>query len=190
MAIDERLVAAAGPATRAAIRPADVTAHLLGRRGDARHRRPLLSLTAAISPIGENFRLTGHADRSGPTMIRPARSCSAPIHSAAGEAFDASGPDDGGRIDTVAAEHDAARTAIGHLGADLRPRRPCLPALASHSATDLRQSGSMRGPASIRTMREARGSMRRKSCRKVPLATSAIAPAISTPVGPPPTTRR
>ena len=37
------------------------------------------------------------------------------------------------------------------------------------------------------TMRELRGSIRRKSCCKVRRATSAIAPAISTPVAPPPT---
>src|SRR4030088_929848 len=45
----------------------------------------------------------------------------------------------------------------------------------------------MRGPASISTMRAAVGSMRRKSIARLWRATSEMAPAISTPVAPPPT---
>ena len=49
---------------------------------------------------------------------------------------------------------------------------------------------STRGPASTRTMWDFAGSMRRKSPRIAVRLMSAIAPASSTPVGPPPTTTK
>ena len=52
----------------------------------------------------------------------------------------------------------------------------------------LGEAGRTRGPASTRITRAVRGSMRRKSRASVCRAISANAPAISTPVGPPPTT--
>ena len=61
----------------------------------------------------------------------------------------------------------------------------CLCALAESSGDKFAR---MRGPASIKITRACVGSIRRKSAFNTCRASSANAPASSTPVGPPPTT--
>ena len=69
--------------------------------------------------------------------------------------------------------------------------RTSTPRPASVRAAFLERSsgngGSTRGPPSIKMIRACAGSIERKSWRSVRCAISAIAPATSTPVGPPPT---
>jgi hypothetical protein len=71
------------------------------------------------------------------------------------------------------------------------PSRTSTPSCSSDflaaSDSDGSNGVSKRGAASTRMMRAERGSIERKSAASARLASSAIAPAISTPVGPPPT---
>ena len=129
-------------------------------------------------------------ERSALTMTRPARSHSAPSHSAAGDAF-------------TPAAHTMVRASIRSPPSETppqshsvtpAPRRTSTPSCSSErrAASDNEGSNgaSRRGPASTRMMRVERGSMERKSIASARLASSAMAPAISTPVGPPPTTTK
>ena len=74
------------------------------------------------------------------------------------------------------------------------PRRTSTPIAVSRrraaSPSRSPKVGSTASAASSRMMRACRGSMRRKSLRRVRWASSAIWPAISTPVGPAPTTTK
>ena len=74
---------------------------------------------------------------------------------------------------------------------DRRAERTSTPSCSSEVRAASESGGSngvsRRGAASTRMMRAARGSMERKSLASARFASSAIAPAISTPVGPPPT---
>ena len=73
--------------------------------------------------------------------------------------------------------------------ARVRPRRPCSAASARRHRQQFGKSGQH--PRAGFDQDDARSTERRsicrKSCRKVRCATSAMAPAISTPVAPPPT---
>ena len=124
-------------------------------------------------------------------MTRPARSFSAPSQLRRRRSRDAGRPDDGrGRQPVVADGHAVGvalrdRRAEADLDAQPFERAGARPRSASRG-----KAGSTRGPASTSTMRASRGSMLRKSWRSATRASSAMAPAISTPVGPPPITTK
>ena len=84
--------------------PADIAAHLLGGRRDARHGPAVGAATAAVSPITNTSGWPG-TDRSAPTVTRPARSCcgAEPLRGRRGH--DAGGPDDGRGVDASALEY-------------------------------------------------------------------------------------
>ena len=129
---------------------------------------------------------------SGVTMIRPARSCFASSHLRGRRGDHAGGPDHGARRDPLVAHRSRRR------------RRSAAPAAPSRTSTpqplELRaapwptgRAGTGPAPAappSTRITRASMGSMARKSAASAWLASSATAPAISTPVGPPPTTTK
>ena len=137
--------------------------------------------------------------RSGSTGTRPARSSSAPVGSPSAPASAGRGhagrPDHGARRDPLASpsrrldRHRRRRrcptTVRVEQRRDAEPlerrARPCARATAGRS--------SARGrPPRRAAPAPARGSIARKSRRSVSRASSAIWPAISTPVGPAPTT--
>ncbi len=125
---------------------------------------------------------------SASTGMRPLRSVSTPSQEPAGEALTPAphtmAPAGMKRPPTVAPSGVMLSTAC--------PVSTTTPSSSSlRRAYWPRSSGKvdrMRGPASTSRTRAVRGSMRRKSRANVKRASSATAPAISTPVGPPPTT--
>ena len=124
------------------------------------------------------------ASRSRARRGRAAR----PALRASGERGHARGPQHGARADALAADADAVGADVGDRAVELHVDAEPLAAGAPRRPRALRDtSASTRGPASIRITRDARGSMWRKSRSSVWRAISAIAPASSTPVGPPPT---
>ena len=135
--------------------------------------------------------------RSGSVVTLPARSTSAPDSSPSWDArLDASTPAAqialraGTR--SVAPSDAATVTDSSSMSTTVRSSSSVTPRDSSeHAALRDREGGkvvSTRSKVSINTTRDWRESMERKSSRSVPRASSAIWPAISTPVGPAPTT--
>ena len=92
---------------------------------------------------------------------------------------------------TLVAERDALAVAIASPPRRAAPRRRAARASGcAASDSDGSNGVSRRGAASTRMMRAQRGSIERKSAASARLASSAMAPAISTPVGPPPITTK
>ena len=127
---------------------------------------------------------------SGPTLMRPALSVSTPSHVAAGEA-------------ATPAAHNTVRasirspltsTPLASMSSTLPPTRTSTPSASNErrAITDNFSSnvGSTRGPDCTSTTRACAGSKLRNSASMPKRASSAIAPASSTPVGPPPTIRK
>jgi len=141
----------------------------------ARQREVVLDLDAA-RPVELGARLLGQltAERRG---------------------ADARGPDLADRLDPLAAA--VRRLDLDPRGVDvddLRTRRTSTPILVSRSTARppsfSPKAPSTAGAASSRITRASVGSIRRKSRLRVRLASSEICPAISTPVGPAPTTTK
>ena len=152
--------------------------------------------SAARSPITNTSGCPGRV-RSGCTFTRPARSVSAPVCSAsiAPSGFAA----------TPAAHTlhtDSTRSVEPSLRLTVKPCESTSVTIASvqistpRLSSDLRADppsaspklGSTSGPPSMRMTRACFGSIRRNSPTRVFDASSRICPAISTPVGPAPTT--
>ena len=128
--------------------------------------------------------------RSGPTTTRPARSFSAPSQCAADEAAT---PAAQTMVAAASGSSPMVTPSASHCvtGVPSRTSTPSRSSDASAAALSFAgKRGSTRGPASTSTMRASRGSMLRKSWRSATRASSAMAPAISTPVGPPPITTK
>ena len=106
--------------------------------------------------------------------------------------LDAGGPDDGaGRDPLAVADLDADPSPMSATGAPSRTSTPSSRSDCSALADRFGgKDGSSAGPASIRMTREQCGVMLRKSRDTDARASSAMAPAISTPVGPPPMTTK
>ena len=130
--------------------------------------------------------------RSGSTVTRPAGSRSAPVSSASRPArLEAVTP---AAQTTVRVGIRSASTVTLSLSmpTTVRPASTVTPTRCSERAAFAESEGgnvvSTRSAASTSRMRAVRGSTLRKSRRSVSRASSAIWPAISTPVGPAPTT--
>ena len=135
----------------------------------------------------EDFRMAGNRQ----IRIRPSR-CSGPIGVdaeplAGGGRHHAGRPNDRAGVDAFAFHLDATLVTPRRRLAEMHPDAQHL----ERTTRRLRQLG-MKGGEKARTglisvTRVARGSIERKSAESAMRASSAIAPAISTPVGPPPT---
>ena len=143
-------------------------------------------MTEAASPITKIFGFPGTV-RSDSTMTLPDSSVSEPTHCPAGDATTPAA-----QI-TVAAKILSPPIVTPSLSHPVtgEPRRTVTPSFSSdwraYSDSDASKAGRTRGPASTRITWALRGSMRRKSAARVKWASSAMVPASSTPVGPPPT---
>ena len=134
--------------------------------------------------------------RSASTVTRPARSSSAPLRSARRDArLDAVTP--AAQITLCEAIRSASPlpsmvTPSSSMPTTVWPVTTLTPIRCSERAAFAESEGgkvvSTRSAASTSRIRAVRGSTARKSLRKVSRASSAICPAISTPVGPAPTT--
>ncbi len=127
-------------------------------------------------------------ERSGSTTTRPARSSGTPSERASGDASDAGRPEDGPGGDPVAAHDDA----VGRrCRSRRRPSRTSTPSARAPPGPSARAPRERPGGCAARPRRgrcgrragRSTGSRTPSTCREI----SAIAPASSTPVGPPPT---
>src|SRR5215208_1919740 len=94
-------------------------------------------------------------------------------------------PDDGATLDELATDRHAVRSAVRHNRTEAHLASSERRAFSKRRSSKL---GRMRGPASTRITRASRGSRLRKS-REWLLCKLRDSAAISTPVGPPPTTK-
>ena len=164
--------------------PDDVGALLFGDGGKA-GQRAMGALDLCGVADRENFGVAGEA-QIGPTATRPPRPGSTPSRVAAGEAATPAA-----QIKERLSMRSSPSTAPSPSHwVTAAPSRNSTPSrIRARAATvDSRggKLGNRRGPASTRTMRAVVGSIRRKSRVSAALASSARAPASSTPVGPPP----
>ena len=150
--------------------------------------RPSRSVTLAVSPTAKisgrpgTLRSGIDLDASGAIMLGVD-----PVRRRRGD--DARSPDHRRRLDAAAVvQRHAPRVAAGHHAAELDLDAHALQRARGIVRQRLGESAAA-AAGRLRSGRCAsvRGSIRRKSCCKVRRATSAIAPAISTPVAPPPT---
>src|SRR5208337_2313064 len=88
------------------------------------------------------------------------------------------------RLDALVAERDAAIVAGRHRASEPHFNAELFKAALGSGESNGSKDGSTRGPASIRMIRALAGSMVLKSFARAFFASSAIAPAISAPVGP------
>ena len=169
----------------------DVGALLLGDRREAGQRLAVAHRAAwAVSPMTKISGWPG-TTRSGPTMTRPARSCLDAEPSRGRRGRDAGGPDDGRGLPGARRRWRRRLRRTGRPACRAAPRHAAARASAARLRSASRERpAAARGPASTSTMRASRGSMVRKSWRSATWASSAMAPAISTPVGPPPITTK
>ncbi len=148
---------------------------------------PSASSTSAMSPMAKISGCCGRL-KSGFTFTRPALSSSTPSCWVSGVA------------ETPAAQRIVPARMISPVTSSTSPARmaftcsavrTCTPSFSSWRCALADKSGgkcaSTRGEPSMRMMRACVGSMCRKSPAKTVRASSAKAPASSTPVGPPPT---
>ena len=135
--------------------------------------------------------------RSGSTVTRPARSRSAPVSSASLPARpEAVTPAAQMTVRLGIASTSPPACSIVTLSPSMpttvRPVSTVTPSFSSERSAFADSDGgkvvSTRSAASTSRMRAVRGSIARKSRRRVSRASSPIWPAISTPVGPAPTT--
>ena len=140
--------------------------------------------------MAKTFGIPG-THRSGPTLMRPALSHSAASHLAAGEALTPRRPQHGARRDGLLTHDDTAFIDIlnSAVQQDLDPLISRASAVRC-DPKDSENAGSKRGAACTRITRASAGSNVRNSLSIPKRANSAMAPASSTPVGPPPTIRK
>ena len=147
---------------------------------------PFHTLTVAVSPMTKISGCPG-AVRSDSTFTRPALSAGAPSHAAAGDARTPAAH----RITSAATVSPPILTPLELHSVTAEPSRTSTPRRAApdaHRRKDLgAKAGSSRGPASINSTRACRVSKRRNSPTRFWYTNSTMAPANSTPVGPPPT---
>ena len=177
-------------ARRASDGSRDVGALLLRHGRDARQRLPFPIERMRRVADHEDVRMPGH--RKIGRDLDPAGAIGLGAEPLPGRRrAHAGGPDDGAGLDPLGADRHAARRRSSSPGvpsdldAELSRASVC-----AFSDREPSKAGSSRGPASTRMTRAERGSMVRKSAASALRASSAIAPAISTPVGPPPTTTK
>ena len=150
---------------------------------------PVWCVKTERSPITKTSGCPG-IERSGSTIARPARSTGDAEGARERRRRDAGGPENRARGETLGP--DVARRPRPRRSRETRsgprPRDRAKSSSAARRELSGRYAGRMRGPASTSTMRASRGSIERKSLTRTWREISAIAPASSTPVGPPPTT--
>ncbi len=149
-----------------------------------------------MSPIAKTSGRPGNV-RSAVTVNRPARSTSDPISDASAAASgDAATP---AAQMTVCAPTSSASSLSERIVTEAEPTSTTVcptsgvtPSFSSARSALCESEGGkpvrMRSAVSTRSTRALRVSTWRKSRRRLSRASSAICPAISTPVGPPPTT--
>ena len=158
--------------------------HLLGRRRDAGTVRPAASVTAAVSPMTKMSGWPG-TDRSGPTYAAGAVGLGAEP-ARRGRRHDAGGPDHRAASMRPLSRSTPPRVAFGHprggLHLDARGQR------RAHIVRQVRRK-ARQDPRSGFEQHDARRARidAAEIVREVSRAISAMAPAISTPVAPPPT---
>ena len=147
------------------------------------------SSRCAMSPITNASGWPG-IERSGCTCTRPARSSGTPSERPRLDAWTPAAQ----KTLLASMRSPPALTPAASIPVTAEEVRTSTPSVRrSSSAWRERSSakaGSTRGPASSSTTRALRGSMRRKSRTRTVRLMSAMAPASSTPVGPPPTTTK
>src|SRR6201993_4421265 len=147
---------------------------------------PRQAWQTAVSPMTKISGRPG-TRRSGPTRTRPAGSASTPSQAAAGEAATPAA-----HITVRAVIHSPSTSApVASTVFTLRLINTSTPRAASERSAAFERErgkvGSTRSAACTSTMRAVAGSNARNSRVRPCWASSAIAPASSTPVGPPPT---
>ena len=135
---------------------------------------------------------SGRRSRALPGRV-PRRSARPACREARGG--DAGRPDDGAAgIVSDAPPASSIVTFSPSMPTTVRPVRTVTPSRSSDRSAFADSEGGKvvrtRSAASTSRMRAVRGSIARKSCRRVSRASSPIWPAISTPVGPAPTTTK